>query len=426
MRSRLPFALLAGILAVAAGGCAPAQGLTPAPAGSPAPAPGTTGPPIAEASRAPSAAGATDPAPTSPPPTRSLEPTPTPVPTPTPEPTPTPSPPPVPAPLTGLLVPPAVAARPVVAVMLDDHADARPQSGLASADVVWQAPAEGGIPRFMALFSSKAPQAIGPVRSARLYFIAWAAEQGAVYVHAGGSPGALGELARSGNGATVWNVEGLAYVGGPFWRVGARWAPHNLYTSSAALSGLAKDLGYAPASARPAFTFAPPVGPPAHGEKFRLAFSYGSTEVTYGFDPTTRTYPRAENGLPTTDAPEGTPSGVAAGKQVAPMNVVVISMPFGPAADGTGHGRLDAGLVGEGPALVFRAGELVKGTWRKTAFDAPTELLAPGPDGTLAPIALVPGRTFVQVVPTGIPIQIRDAGGAAAPWPTAAPPGAPS
>ncbi len=324
----------------------------------------------------------------------------------------------MPAPLTGLLVPPAVAARPVVAVMLDDHADARPQSGLAAADVVWQAPAEGGIPRFMALFSSKAPKEIGPVRSARLYFIAWAAEQGAVYTHAGGSPGALGELYRTGNGQTVWNIEGLGYVGGPFWRSTDRWAPHNLYTSSKALAGVVADRGYSPASAQPVFTFAPPVGDPAHGEKFRLAFSYGGTEVTYRFDPDSRAYPRAENGVPTTDG--------ATGGAVRPANVVVISMPFGPAADGTGHGRLDAGLIGEGQALVFRAGELVKGTWRKAAFDAPTELLAPGPDGSLAPIALVPGQTFVQVVPTGTPIQVRDPGGAEVPPPTPAPPGSPS
>jgi hypothetical protein len=324
----------------------------------------------------------------------------------------------VPAPLTGLLVPPAVAARPVVAVMLDDHRDARPQSGRAAADVVWPAPAEGGIPRFMALFSSKAPKEIGPVRSARLYFIAWAAEQGAVYTHAGGSPGALGELYRTGDGQTVWNIEGLGYVGGPFWRSTDRWAPHNLYTSSKALAGVVKDRGYSPASAQPVFTFAPPVGDPAHGDKFRLAFSYGGTEVTYRFDPESRTYPRAENGVPTTDG--------ATGGAVRPTNVVVISMPFGPAADGTGHGRLDAGLIGEGQALVFRAGELVKGTWRKAAFDAPTELLAPGPDGQLAPIALVPGQTFVQVVPTGTPIQVRDAGGAEVPPPTSAPPGSPS
>jgi hypothetical protein len=307
----------------------------------------------------------------------------------------------MPAPLTGLPVDPKVASRPVYAVMIDDQADARPQSGLGDADIVWQAPAEGGIPRFMAWFSSQAPTVIGPVRSARLYFISWATEQGAVYTHAGGSPGALTELYRNGNGTHVWNIEGLANVGGAFYRTADRWAPHNLYTGSKELAALAKSLVYAPEPARPAFAFAPAPPEPRHGSQFRILFSYGGTQVGYTFDPATRTYPRAENGVPTTDA--------ATGEPVAPTNVVIVSVPFNPLNDGSGHGRLDAGLVGEGQALVFRSGELVKGRWRKTAFDAPTELLLPKSGGADTPIALVPGQTFVQVVPTGIPISVRDA-----------------
>jgi len=267
---------------------------------------------------------------------------------------------------------------------------------------VWQAPAEGGIPRFMAWFSSQAPEVIGPVRSARLYFIAWASEQRAVYTHAGGSPGALAELWQNGNGSHVWNIDGLGYVGGPFYRTTDRWAPHNLFTGSRELEALATSLGYAPEPARPAFTFAPAAEAARHGSQFRIAFSYGATDVAYTFDPATRTYPRAENGVTTTDAATGDP--------VAPTNVVILSVPFSPLNDGSGHGRLDAGLVGEGPALVFRAGRLVEGRWRKTAFEAPTELLLPeSTTGVETPISLVPGQTFVQVVPAGTPVSVVDA-----------------
>jgi hypothetical protein len=275
---------------------------------------------------------------------------------------------------------------------------------------VWQAPAEGGIPRFMALFSSRTAPVVGPVRSARLYFVGWATEQRAVYAHAGGSPGALAELWRNGKGTHVWNIDGLGDVGGPFYRTADRWAPHNLYTGSKELAALTKSLGYVPEPARPAFVFAPSTDAPAHGAKFRILFSYGGTEVGYTFDPTTRTYPRAENGVATTDADTGEP--------IAPTNVVILSVPFNPLNDGSGHGRLDAGLVGEGQALVFRAGELVKGRWRKTAFDAQTELLLPKPGDADTPIALVPGQTFVQVVPTGTVISVREA---TAPAPTASP-----
>jgi hypothetical protein len=111
--------------------------------------------------------------------------TPTPVPTPTPSPTPVPTPVPVRAPLTGVLVPPEVAAQHPIAVMIDDHGDARPQSGFNAASVVWQAPAEGGIPRYMLIFQENIPATVGPVRSARYYYIAWAAEWRAVYAHSG-------------------------------------------------------------------------------------------------------------------------------------------------------------------------------------------------------------------------------------------------
>lgn len=89
------------------------------------------------------------------------------------------------------MVTPAVAKRHVVAVMIDDHPAARPQSGFNDASVVWQAPAEGGIPRYMMWFQDSVPPAVGPVRSARLYFVAWASEWDAVYAHVGGSPQAM-------------------------------------------------------------------------------------------------------------------------------------------------------------------------------------------------------------------------------------------
>jgi hypothetical protein len=87
----------------------------------------------------------------------------------TPLPSPTPAPPSslVRAPLTGLLVTPAAARRHPIAVMIDDHLGARPQSGFNSAAIVWQAPAEGGIPRYMLVFQDTIPKAVGPIRSAR-------------------------------------------------------------------------------------------------------------------------------------------------------------------------------------------------------------------------------------------------------------------
>jgi hypothetical protein len=120
--------------------------------------------------------------------------------TPTPSPTPVPTPVLVPAPMTGRQVTPRVAAQHPIALMIDDAPAARPQSGFNAASVVWQAPAEGGVPRYMLVFQDQMPVDVGPVRSARYYFITWAAEWKAVYGHVGGSPEAMATLRATGNG----------------------------------------------------------------------------------------------------------------------------------------------------------------------------------------------------------------------------------
>ena len=79
-----------------------------------------------------------------------------------------------------------------LAVMIENHADSRPQSGLSRADVVYEAVAEGGISRFLAVFycgaaaGSAKPYDVGPVRSARTYFLDWASEYAdyPLYLHA--------------------------------------------------------------------------------------------------------------------------------------------------------------------------------------------------------------------------------------------------
>ena len=80
-------------------------------------------------------------------------------------------------------------------------------SGFNDAAIVWHAPAEGGIPRYMMIFQDRVPPSVGPVRSARQYYIAWAAEWKAVYAHVGGSPQALQTLRQQGRGQLVYNAD---------------------------------------------------------------------------------------------------------------------------------------------------------------------------------------------------------------------------
>jgi len=139
--------------------------------------------------------------------------------------------------------------------MIDNHPDAYPQTGLDHAAVVFEALAEFGVTRFMAVYAPgitpDAPQ-IGPIRSTRLYFAQWALGFHALYAHAGGSPQGLALVESTDQ---LINLDALKKAsGGYFARDSARDAPHNLYTSSAELERAGFTLiapGNAPATDLP-------------------------------------------------------------------------------------------------------------------------------------------------------------------------------
>jgi hypothetical protein len=332
-------------------------------------------------------------------PSASPSPSPSPSPTPVPSPSPSPSPSLVPAPLTGRLVAPNLARRRVIAVMVDDLRPARPQAGFTAASVVWQAPAEGGIPRYMMVFQEGDPPSVGPVRSARDYFVAWAAEWQAIYVHSGGSPGALSLLRAEGRGQLVWNADEFRWGGRYLWRVKTRSAPHNVYTDGKHLRSLQKALKApdpeAPSAA--AWRFGP-AGPlqqrPVGG---RIQVVYPANTITYAYDRSTNTYLRSVTG-------EKAQVDAGTDVRVAPTNVVVMLMSFAPLRDGTTKKRLEAAYIGSGTAWIATNGQTIKGTWRKKAIDAPTLFF----DAAGKPVTLTVGQTFIQVLPKGSKVSIKD------------------
>lgn len=319
-----------------------------------------------------------------------VEPTATPSPTPVPTPTPEPTPVLVPAPLTGRLVRPNIAARHPIAVMIDDLRPARPQSGLASASVVWQAPAEGGIPRYMAIFQDNLPELVGPVRSSRVYYIAWAAEWRAIYYHAGGSPQALALLRSKGRGQYVYNGEAFRYSK-TFYRLPTRSAPHNLYAAGTKMRTLGKTLGAKDKDYTTVWQFAPdaPLEARPYGGTITVGYPYNT--IRYKYDRKTNTYLRSVTGeKKQTDAADGT--------RIAPKNVVVMRMRFGPLNDGhPGAPRLEASVVGSGTAWISTNGRTIKGTWKKTSMTKPTRFY----DKNGNEVTLTVGQTFVQVLTTG-------------------------
>jgi hypothetical protein len=325
--------------------------------------------------------------------------------TPAPPTAPPPSQPPpiqlVPAPLTGLLVSPEQALRHPIAVMVDDQSDARPQSGFNSASIVWQAPAEGGIPRYMLVFQDTIPEGVGPVRSSREYYIEWASELNAVYVHAGGSPQALATLAAKGNGQWVYNAEAFRWEGRYMWRTTDRFPPHNLYTDGKHLRTLGNRLGAEDEAIDPYWLFAPDATRDLRPTGGVIRLGYPTEIVTYRYDVSTNTYRRYINGSRQVQRDR------AGGDIVAPKNVVILRMDFGPLNDGhPSKHRLEAQNVGKGVAYIATNGRTIKGQWRKASPTAPTLLF--DADGNR--LVLTAGQTFVQVLDTSIyyTLSIRD------------------
>jgi len=315
-------------------------------------------------------------------------------PAPTSRPTPEPTPVTVPAPLTGLPVSPEAATRHPIAVMVDDHRDARPQSGFNAAAVVWQAPAEGGIPRYMMVFQDALPTGVGPVRSARQYFIEWAAEWQAVYVHVGGSPGAMATLRSDGHGQLVWNADEFRFGGTYLWRREDLAAPHNVYSDAEHLRNLVGAVGAADRPIEPSWTFGPELAGEARPIGTTLSVEFPYESITYRYDAATNRYHRFidRSTEPQVDAADG--------RVVAPTNVVILRMRFGALGDGHPEKhRLEAADVGSGEAIVSTNGRIIVGTWSKDSVSDPTLLF--GPDG--APLSLTAGQTFVQVIPLSYP-----------------------
>ena len=283
-------------------------------------------------------------------------------------------------PLTGMpAVDAAKAARPAVAVKIDNNAAARPQAGLDQADVIYEEFTEG-ITRFIVIFQSSDAAQVGPVRSVRPADPNVVKPLGGPLAFSGGSPAVLDIVRASGVRQVTENDTDTLR------RRSDRSAPHNLYTSTDALfrkagAGapppvfspfLAKGAVYAAAGAAPV-------------SRLSLSPAPGVT-ATYQWDGATSTWTRSTDGRP--HALEG-------GAQVAPRNVIVQYTPYTtfPADKKVRFPE----VVGSGDALVFVAGTMVKARWTKSAPGAVTTYA----DTAGTPIPLAPGQTWVHLMEPG-------------------------
>ncbi len=272
---------------------------------------------------------------------------------------------------------------PVVGVMIENLASIRPQAGLDEAKIVYEALAEGGITRFLALFTMTGPiESIGPVRSARPYYVDWVKEYDALYAHAGGSPQAMSDIQAKGifNLDQFYNAQYYVRENLP------RAREHNLFTSSELLTYALRDKE-AESSSFSVWEFKndASIGErPVDVAPITINFSSASYQVVYEYDSATNTYGRFQGETPHTV--------MGSGAQISPKNVLVQYVESG-LADAQ---RLTMETVGSGDALLFRDGQVIEGTWSKSSTNDRTEFL----DAAGDPMVFNAGQTWIEVVPT--------------------------
>ena len=286
-------------------------------------------------------------------------------------------------PLTGLEIEEGDGDQRPVAVMINNHPKARPQSGLYKADLVYEVLSEGTITRFLAIFQSDLPDTIGPVRSARDYYVDLSKGFESLYISHGWSPSAKEKL-ESGEADYL---NGLFYDGTLFWRADHRKAPHNSYISNENIvEGAVSNHFEITAEVEP-FTFLSDEEVVSlQGEaakKFVIKYDKSQTwEAAYEYNQTNHSYSRYSNNEQTVDLETGEPISLS--------NILVVEMDHKRIDD---YGRRGVDLTSGGKAILLQNGIKQEVEWENR-------------DGRIIPIkngeivGFVPGRTWVNIVPS--------------------------
>ncbi|WLR42251.1 DUF3048 domain-containing protein [Bacillus carboniphilus] len=285
-------------------------------------------------------------------------------------------------PLTGLDDGEDINQRPL-AIVINNHPKARPQSGLEQADIVYEVLAEGNVTRFLAVFQSEMPTGlIGPVRSARDYFIDLSKGYDAIFVSHGWS-GSAKEKLQTLKEADY--INGLFYDGSLFQRVDFRSAPHNSYISYDNLKNGAEQLGYEFESEVDPMTFYEEdneiVG--EDQETVTIAYSNSNTwKVTYQYNSSNQNYERYSNDELTVDLETENP--------IQLDNVLVVEANH-QIVDDSGHKSID--LLSGGEAYLYQKGKKIDVQWKNE-----NNRILPYKEGEQVPF--VQGKTWINIVPS--------------------------
>lgn len=292
-------------------------------------------------------------------------------------------------PLTGLYIDEEDAGRRAFAVVINNLPKALPQSGLGDADIFYEVLAEGGITRLVAIFQELDAEKIGPVRSARDYFTYFALDNGAIYVHHGGSPTGYASLTNRG----IENIDGMK--DSAFWRDQQRlntagMYEHSSYTDAESIKASAESKGYGlEYETEPMFGFYEEETV-IEGERAPLVtIPYSYYQISqFVFNSETKLYERYQTDKAQIDDQTGE---TVTAKNVIIQEAEIYIIP------GDDAGRREVSLVGSGTGYLVTMGNAQPITWQKTAYNAPTQWF----DAEGNELKLNAGKTWICVCPIG-------------------------
>lgn len=296
-------------------------------------------------------------------------------------------------PLTGLWIDEEAAKRRPVAVMINNLKKALPQSGISQADIIYETLVEGEITRLMAVFQDFDAEKIGPVRSARHYYLDFALDHDAIYVHYGRSP----QAEKAFDELDISHLEGLSYLDEiMFWRDPERYnAPgmkeHSAYTNAEKILKAWDMVGYKKQKSKdlePVFHFAEEEIMLTEGEPANnVILPFSNYQISeFELDKDNNIYKRYQFGEPHID--------IEYSEQLSAKNIIVQYAEIYPIPKDSA-GRKEVELVGSGKGVYITNGKAIPILWSKKSHFIPTSFFEE--DGSV--LKINKGKTWICVFP---------------------------
>jgi len=289
--------------------------------------------------------------------------------------------------LDGSLVDENLANRHPLGIMIENSVAARPQIGLADAQLVYEAITEGGITRFLAIYSCSEPEKVGPVRSARIFYLDWVSELNAFYAHVGGNYDALQKIKEYG----ILDLNQFRYGNAGYWRIpeAGKAIEHTMYTSTKKLWKIAEKNKWSQKADYESWEFKDDLEESQRPQSASatINFSTSNYNVKWLYEPKTNTYLRNQTKTPTIRA----------------KNIIIQWTERRPIVSKIGEKSYAIKAIGSGKAKVLMDGKVIDGTWKKDSRATRTWFY----DSSGNKIKFNRGQIWIEVVHNETPIKLE-------------------